>query len=80
MSICECMVAFTGVRLFQSGVVKPSPKWYQPEAENVMNLALEVKQTLNKMSPVTNTQQLAATLFSSGETLTLLKVWYLHFS
>jgi hypothetical protein len=45
-----------------------------------MNLALEVKQTLNKMSPVTNTQQLAATVFTAGETLTLLKVWYLHFS
>lgn len=39
-----------------------------------MTLALEVKQTLNKMSPLTNTQQLVATVFSSGETLTLLKV------
>jgi hypothetical protein len=75
-----CVVAFTGVHLFQSGVVKPSPKWYQPEVENVMNLALEVKQTVNRTSPVTNTQQLAATVFSSGETLTLLKVRYLHFS
>jgi hypothetical protein len=80
MSMCGCVVAFTGVRLFQSGVVKPSPKWYQPDVENVMNLALEVKQTLNKMSPVTNTQQLAATVFSSGETLTLLKVWYTYIS
>lgn len=71
-------MAFTGVHLFKSGVVKPSPKWYQPEVEDIMNLALEVKQTLNKMSPVTNTQQLAATVFSSGETLTLLKVRYFH--
>ena len=54
--------------------MKPFPDWYQPEAERVMTLALEVKQTLNKMSPVTNTQQLAATVFSSGENLAMLKV------
>jgi hypothetical protein len=62
------------MRLFQSAVVKPLPEWHQPEVERVMTLALEVKQTLNKMSPVTNTQQLVATVFSSGETLALLKV------
>jgi len=39
-----------------------------------MTLALEVKQALNKMSPLTNTQQLAAIVVSSGETFTLLKV------
>jgi hypothetical protein len=58
-------------------VVKPLPVWHQPEVERVMTLALEVKQTLNKMSPVTNTQQLVATVFSSGETLALLKVYRL---
>ncbi|XP_021926918.1 isoleucine--tRNA ligase, mitochondrial isoform X2 [Zootermopsis nevadensis] len=63
-----------GVRLFQSGVSKPLPEWHQPEVARVVNLALEVKRTLNKLSPVTNTQQLAATVFSSGETLTLLKM------
>jgi len=42
-----------------------------------MTLALEVKQALNKMSPVTNTQQLVVTVFSSGETLALLKVYRL---
>jgi hypothetical protein len=55
-------------------VLKPFPDWHQPEVEKVMTLALEVKQALNKMSPLTNTQQLAATVFSSGETLALLKV------
>jgi hypothetical protein len=34
---------FTGECLFQSGVVKPSPKWYRPDVLKVMNLALEVK-------------------------------------
>jgi isoleucyl-tRNA synthetase len=63
-----------GVRLFQSAVMKPLPEWHRPEVERVMTLALEVKQALNKMSPLTNTQQLAATVFSSGETLALLKM------
>jgi len=54
--------------------MKPLPEWHRPEVERVMTLALEVKQALNKMSPLTNTQQLAATVFSSGETLALLKV------
>jgi hypothetical protein len=60
-------------------MLKPFPDWQQPEVERVMILALEVKQALNKMSPVTNTQQLEATVFSSGETLTLLKVCRLTF-
>jgi hypothetical protein len=72
MSVCGGIV--TGVRLFQTGVTKPTPELLQPEVERVVNLALEVRQMLNKMSPVTNTQKLAATVFSSGETLTLLKV------
>jgi hypothetical protein len=54
--------------------MKPLPVWHQPEVERVMTLALEVKQALNKMSPLTNTQQLAATVFSSGENLVLLRV------
>lgn len=54
--------------------MKPLPEWHQPEVERVVNLALEVKQMLNKMSPITNTQQLAATVFSSGDSLTMLKV------
>jgi hypothetical protein len=54
--------------------MKPLPEWHQPEVERVVNLALEVKQMLNKMSPITNTHQLAATVFSSGESLTMLKV------
>jgi hypothetical protein len=72
--ITVCGGIVTGVHLFQSGVAKPLAKWHQPKVERVMNLALEVKQMLNKMSPITNTQKLAATVFSSGETLALLKV------
>jgi hypothetical protein len=62
------------MHLFQSAVMKPFPGWHQPEVERVMMLALEVKQTLHKMSTLTNTQQLTATVFSSGENLALLKV------
>jgi hypothetical protein len=72
MSVCGGIG--TGVRLFHTGVTKPSSEWHQPEVERVLNLALEVKRALNKMSAVGNTQQLAATVFSSGDTLTLLKV------
>ncbi|XP_069680707.1 isoleucine--tRNA ligase, mitochondrial [Periplaneta americana] len=63
-----------GELLFRSGMLQPSPEWHQPEVEPIVNCALEVKRAINKMVPTTNSQQLAATIFTSGETFRLLKM------
>ncbi|PSN30029.1 hypothetical protein C0J52_26258 [Blattella germanica] len=63
-----------GMQIFRSGVITPHPEWNQPEVAKVVDLALEVKRALNKMSTCTNTFQLDLSVFASGETYSLLKV------
>ncbi|KAJ9586315.1 hypothetical protein L9F63_020023 [Diploptera punctata] len=64
----------TGQQLFRSGVVMPEGDWHQTEVSRVVNLALEVKRALNKTCSSTNTQQLKASVYTSGETYCLLKL------
>ncbi|XP_067012188.2 isoleucine--tRNA ligase, mitochondrial [Anabrus simplex] len=58
---------------FFSPVKRPLPEWNRPEVATAIDVALSVKQVINKTSPLPNTWELDAAVITSGSSLRELK-------